>query len=89
MLFSEKNKKNILKCNLLKILPRVLRIKNPYYNVWIIILCQMYLIIALETIFFRRKIINVFCFYFAQKYMASALINTDKQCMEQNCKNNL
>ena len=32
ILFSEKNKKNISKCRLLKILPRVLSVKEENYN---------------------------------------------------------
>ena len=35
ILFSEKNKKNISKCRLLKILPRVLSIKTALYSEWI------------------------------------------------------
>ena len=39
ILFSGKNKKNISNCRLLKILPRVLRVKKkkkvPYQDLWI------------------------------------------------------
>ena len=37
VLFSRKNKKNISKCRLLKILPRVLRVKLPYTSVKLMI----------------------------------------------------
>ena len=46
ILFSEKNKKNISKCRLLKILPRVLSVK-PYF-----------VVVEVEP-FFNRKIYNM------------------------------
>ena len=36
ILFSEKNKKNISKCRLLKILPRVLSVNTPTLNITLI-----------------------------------------------------
>ena len=36
ILFSEKNKKNISKCRLLKILPRVLSVKSYQDDEWVI-----------------------------------------------------
>ena len=41
ILFSEKNKKNISKCRLLKILPRVLSVKSYTENGRIIMLCAL------------------------------------------------
>ena len=35
ILFSEKNKKNISKCRLLKILPRVLSVKEGKYSTYL------------------------------------------------------
>ena len=48
ILFSEKNKKNISKCRLLKILPRVLSVKKSKHMVFFLVKIYIFLISPLK-----------------------------------------